>query len=77
MPSSNRSVRTRSMADGQINSDIEELKAMQMQDMHDLKTDIQKLLKGQSDMQQMINSLMQSNIKKDNEIKILNQRVVS
>ena len=63
------------MADGQINSDIEELKAMQMQDMHDLKTDIQKLLNGQSDMQQMINSLIQSNIKRDNEMKILNQRV--
>ena len=76
MPGAQRSaVRTRSMADEKLNSDIEELKALQMQDMHELKQDIQRLLQGQSSMQQLINSLVQSNKKKDEEIKRLGQRV--
>ena len=58
-----------------INSELEELKGIQMQIMHDLKKYIQKLLQGQNNMQQLINSLVESNKKKDNEIKILTNRV--
>ena len=75
MSSSQRTVRTRSMADEKLKSDIEELKAIQLQDISDLKSDMQKLLQGQSNMQKLINTQIEANKSKDLEIKRLNNRV--
>ena len=75
MSRSQRSVRTRSMADDKLRSDVEEIKAMQMQDVDDLKRDIRKLLQGQSNMQELINTLLEANKSKDKEISRLNHRI--
>ena len=69
------SVKTRTMANEQLQKDIEELKAMQLQDFSDLKTNIRQLLKGQSQMQELINRLVEDNKRKDEQIEVLSNRV--
>lgn len=63
-------VRTRSMA-GDCSSEIQELKAMLMEETSGLKQDIKLLLKGQDSFNATIRTLIEDNKKKDIEINSL------
>ena len=67
-------VRTRSMA-GDCSAEIQELKAMLMEETSGLKQDIKLLLKGQDSFNATIRTLIEDNKKKDIEINSLKKRV--